>query len=59
MRDWPLLRSCFTDEIETDFAPAGRAPQSIKADDWVELVRRTLSGMHATQQYGHQSRHYA
>jgi 3-phenylpropionate/cinnamic acid dioxygenase small subunit len=48
-RDWPLLRSCFTDEIETDFATAGRDPQRIKADDWIELVRRTVSGMEATQ----------
>ena len=49
-RDWPLLRSCFTDEIETDFSTAtGSPPQRIKADDWVELVRRALSGMQATQ----------
>ena len=49
-RDWPLLRTCFTDEIETGFATApGSAPQRIKADDWVELVRRTISGMQATQ----------
>jgi 3-phenylpropionate/cinnamic acid dioxygenase small subunit len=48
-RDWPLLRSCFTDEIETDFATAVSAPPRIKADDWVELVRRTLSGIQATQ----------
>jgi ketosteroid isomerase-like protein len=49
-RDWRLLRSCFTDDIETGSAEsAGSAPQRIKADDWVELVRRTISGMHATQ----------
>ena len=48
-RDWPLLRSCFTNEIETDFATAVSAPPRIKADDWVELVRRTLSGIQATQ----------
>jgi SnoaL-like domain len=50
LRDWPLLRSCFTDEIETGFAIAsGSAPPRIKADDWVGLVRRTISGMQATQ----------
>jgi hypothetical protein len=49
-RDWPLLRSCFTDEIETGFATVpGSVSQRIKADDWVELVRRTLSRMQATQ----------
>jgi hypothetical protein len=48
--DWPLFRSCFTDEIETDFWSAdGSPPQRMKADDWVELVRRTIDGMKATQ----------
>lgn len=49
-RDWRLFRSCFTDEIETDFSSAaGSPPQRVKADDWVELVRRTINGMKATQ----------
>jgi hypothetical protein len=49
-RDWPLYRSCFTDEIETDFSSAvGRPPQRMKADDWVEFARRTINGMKATQ----------
>jgi 3-phenylpropionate/cinnamic acid dioxygenase small subunit len=49
-RDWRLFRSCFTDEIETDFSSAaGSPPQRVKADDWVELVRRTINGMRATQ----------
>jgi len=50
MRDWPLFRSCFTDEIETESSSAvGSPPQRIKADEWVERVRRTLNGMEATQ----------
>jgi 3-phenylpropionate/cinnamic acid dioxygenase small subunit len=49
-RDWPLFRSCFTDEIETDFSSVGGSPpQRIKADDWVERVRRTIDGLQATQ----------
>jgi hypothetical protein len=49
-RYWPLFRSCFIDEIETDFSSAdGRPPPRTKADDWVELVRRTIGGMQATQ----------
>jgi SnoaL-like domain len=49
-RDWPLFRSCFTDEIETDFSsPDGSPPPRTKADDWVEVVRRTIDGMQATQ----------
>jgi len=50
MRDWPLYRSCFTDEIDTDFSSAVGAPaQPMKADDWVEFARRTIDGMKATQ----------
>jgi 3-phenylpropionate/cinnamic acid dioxygenase small subunit len=49
-RDWPLFRSCFTDEIETESSSAvGSPPQRIKADDWVERVRRTIDGLKATQ----------
>ena len=49
-RDWPLFRSGFTDEIETESSSAvGSPPQCIKADDWVERVRRTINGMEATQ----------
>jgi hypothetical protein len=47
--DWPLFRSCFTDEIEIDWPAGGSAPQLIKVDDWVERVRRTIDGMEATQ----------
>jgi 3-phenylpropionate/cinnamic acid dioxygenase small subunit len=50
-RDWPLFRFCFTDEIETDVSSSAvvNPPQRIKADDWVELVRRTIDGLTATQ----------
>ena len=49
MRDWASFRSCFTDEIEIDSSSAARPPQRWKADDWVELVRRTIDGMKTTQ----------
>jgi 3-phenylpropionate/cinnamic acid dioxygenase small subunit len=49
-RDWPLFRSCFTDEIETQSSSAGGSPpQHVKADEWVERVRRTIDGLTATQ----------
>ena len=49
-RDWPLFRSCFTDEIETESSSVGGSPpQRIKTDDWVERVRRTIDGLQATQ----------
>jgi len=38
MRDWAMYRSCFANEIETDFSSAvGTKPQRMKADDWVLL----------------------
>src|SRR6185312_14609242 len=50
MRDWASYRSCFTDEIDTDFTSAmGGEPRRLKADQWVEYARRTISGLKATQ----------
>ena len=49
-RDWPLFRSCFTDEIETDFTSVfGGDPRKVSADRWTEAARRSLSGLKATQ----------
>ena len=59
-RDWPLFRSCFTDEIETESSSAvGSPPQRIQADDWVERVRRTIEGLQGHATHDHQSGHYA
>jgi len=50
MRDWTLYRSCFTDDLEIDFSSVfGGDPRRMKADQWVETVRRTISGLKATQ----------
>jgi len=50
MRDWATYRSCFTDEIEIDFTSwSGGSPMKLKADEWVDLVRKTLTGFAATQ----------
>ena len=50
MRDWAAYRSCFTDDVEIDFTSwSGGEPSTMKADDWVALVRATLSGFAATQ----------
>ncbi|MGB6564416.1 MAG: nuclear transport factor 2 family protein [Candidatus Binataceae bacterium] len=49
-RDWALYRSCFTDEIETDFTSVfGGQPRRGKADKFVEAARRFLTGLKATQ----------
>jgi hypothetical protein len=50
MRDWAAYRSCFTDEVEIDFTSwMGGTPRRMAADDWVAMVRETLSGFAATQ----------
>jgi hypothetical protein len=51
-RDWPLFRSCFTNEneIETDFTSVfGGDPRKVSADRWTEAARRSLSGLKAMQ----------
>ncbi len=48
-RDWVLFRSCFTDEIDTDFTSVfGGTPRKVKADRWADAARRSLSGLKAT-----------
>ena len=49
-RDWALYRSCFTDEIDTDFTSVfGGQPRRGNADRFVEAARRFLTGLKATQ----------
>ena len=49
-RDWVLYRSCFTDEIDTDFTSVfGGQPRRGNADRFVEAARRFLTGLKATQ----------
>jgi 3-phenylpropionate/cinnamic acid dioxygenase small subunit len=49
-RDWPLFRSCFADEIETDFTSVfGGEPRKVSADRWTEAARRSVGGLQATQ----------
>lgn len=50
MRDWAAYRSCFTDDVEIDFTSwNGGEPSTMAANDWVALVRATLSGFASTQ----------
>jgi hypothetical protein len=49
-RDWALYRSVFTDPLTVDFASWSGDPElTMPVDEWVELVRKTLSGFDATQ----------
>ena len=48
-RDWLLYRSIFADTIEIDFSSWSGLKTRMPADDWVAMVRETLSGFDATQ----------
>lgn len=51
--DWDRYRTCFTDEVETDFSEVspGSSPDYEKrtAEEWVEVVRNGMSPYAATQ----------
>lgn len=48
-KDWELMRSCFTDDLEADFRSFGGLEVVRGADAWVETIRSTIQGMDATQ----------
>lgn len=48
-KDWALLRSCFTDDLEADFRSFGGLEVVRGADAWVAAIRSTIQGMDATQ----------
>ena len=49
-RDFKLFRSCFADELDTDFTSVfGGTPRKVSADRWTEAARRTMIGLQATQ----------
>lgn len=50
-RDFALLRTCYTDEIEMDFSPTvvGMTRTHFRADEWVEMVSRFHSQFDGTE----------
>jgi len=49
-RDWELYRAVFTDPLTVDFSSwSGEPEMTLQVDEWVERVRKTLSGFNATQ----------
>ena len=47
--DWELFRSCFTDEVETDFSEVvGLPPTRSNADEWVRNLGPTMESFTAT-----------
>lgn len=50
LRDWALLETCFTAEMEADFRTFGvREVFQGPAQEWVRRVRSTIDGCDATQ----------
>ena len=49
-RDWALYGSVFTQPLTVDFSSWSGDPEiTLPVDEWVEQVRKTLSGFDATQ----------
>lgn len=47
--DWVLFRSCFTDEVDTDFSEVvGLPPSRSRTDDWVRNLAPTMESFTAT-----------
>lgn len=48
-RDWPLLRSIFTDEIDMEYTSVGIKPGRFTADRWVRNSEVLFAGFGPTQ----------
>ena len=48
-RNWPLLRSIFTDEIDMEYSSVGMKPGRFSADRWVRNAEVLFAGFGATQ----------
>lgn len=48
-RNWALLRSIFTEEIDVDMSSIHMRPAHLTADAWVESARVLFAGFDATQ----------
>lgn len=48
-RDWPLLRSIFTDEIDMEYGSVGIKPGRYSADKWVRSSEVLFAGFGPTQ----------
>ena len=48
-RDWELLASCFTEDLEADFRAFGGREGVTGREAWVEIIKGTIAGLDATQ----------
>lgn len=48
-RDWDLLATCFTEDLEADFRDFGGREVVKGRDVWLEIIKGTIQGLDATQ----------
>ncbi|MDP6876308.1 MAG: nuclear transport factor 2 family protein [Alphaproteobacteria bacterium] len=48
-RDWDLLATCFTEDLEADFRSFGGREVVKGRDTWLEAIKSTIAGLDATQ----------
>ncbi len=48
-RDWDLLATCFTEDLEADFRDFGGREVVKGRDAWVGIIKGTIAGLDATQ----------
>lgn len=48
-RDWELLATCFTEDLEADFRSFGGREVVKGRDTWVAAIKSTIQGLDATQ----------
>jgi hypothetical protein len=48
-KDWALLASCFTEDVEADFRSFGGRAEATGRDAWVAGIKSTIAGLDATQ----------
>ena len=49
IRDWDLLATCFTDDLEADFRSFGGREVVKGKAQWLEAIKGTIQGLDATQ----------
>lgn len=50
-RDWALLKTVFTEDVEADFRSFGGREVQKGRETWVGIVKGTISGLDATQHF--------
>jgi len=52
-KDWPMVRSCFADEVFIDYGsisdPTGSPDVARKSDDWLQILQGVINGFDITR----------